>query len=84
MNVTQLQTQITQVEAQLAALNTAILARLDPTTRSYTLDTSQSNQSWSGMTITELNAAQDKLMNRLCSLQNRLTGGGALLGVPAW
>ncbi len=83
MDATTLAAQITQTKTQLDALNTAINARLDPTTASYSLDTSQSNQSWSGWSIDKLLKAQDALMNRLCVLQQRQSKRGTL-GVPAW
>ncbi len=84
MDVTTLAAQITQVQTQLAALDVAINAVLDPTNKAYTLDTGQSNQSYTRMNITDLLSAQSSLQNRLCTLQARQTGGGILVSIPAW
>ncbi len=84
MNATDLATAITQTRMQLASLATAINARSDPTTKAYSLDTSQSIQRWEGMTILDLIAAQRALRNELASLCARQSGSGATLGVPAW
>ena len=54
MDAITLAAEIVQVQAQLAQLGAAILARADPTTKSYRLDTGQSTQAWEGNSIAEM------------------------------
>ncbi len=84
MDTTTLTARIAQAKLQLTALDAAINARLDPTTKIYRLDTSQSVQSWEGFELKDLLAAQSTLENRICTLQARQSGSGATHAVPAW
>jgi hypothetical protein len=84
MDAATLTAAIAQAKTQLAALDAAINARLDPTTRSYSLDTSQSIQRWEGHSISEMMDVQGRLLNRICTLQARQSGSGAIIAVPAW
>ncbi len=83
MDTTTLTAEIVQAKAQLTALNAAINARLDPTTKAYSLDTSQSIQRWEGYGIQEMMKVQGSLENRICTLLARQNGSGAVHIVPA-
>ena len=50
----------------------------------YMLNTGQSIQKVTRSNLKELSDTLDGLYNRLCTMQARLTGGGVLLGRPAW
>ena len=84
MNASETQVQITNAKAQLAQLEAAIAAILDPTVRSYSLDTGQTIQTLRRHDLPDLYDSVSALENRICTLEARLSGGGATLGVPAW
>ncbi len=84
MNVSETQTQLTNAKAQLTQLETAIAAILDPTVRSYSIDTGQTVQTLRRHDLPDLYESIASLENRICTLTVRLAGSGGALGVPAW
>ncbi len=84
MNASETQTQITNAKAQLAQLEVAVAAILDPTIRSYSIDSGQTVQLARRHDLPDLYNSISSLENRICTLEARLAGSGATLGVPAW
>ncbi len=84
MNAAETQVQLTNAKAQLAQLEAAIAAILDPTVRSYSIDTGQTVQTLRRHDLPDLYASVSALENRVATLSVRLSGGAATLGVPAW
>jgi len=69
-----LQTQITATEAQITALNAAILFLYANPHQSYSLDTGQTRQNVRRENLTELQNQLDQLLNRRAELQARCNG----------
>ncbi len=76
--------EITNAKAQLAQLEVAVAAILDPTIRSYSIDSGQTVQLARRHDLPDLYNSISSLENRICTLEARLAGSGATLGVPAW
>ncbi len=84
MNASETQTQLTNAAAQLVQLEAAIAAILDPTVRSYSIDTGQTVQTLRRHDLPDLYKSLAALENRIATLSARLSGGGVTLGVPTW
>jgi len=84
MNTAELQTQITFSKAYLAQLNAAITAFADPTVLRYDLDTGQSITRVQRNELPAIIKSRQVLMEEICTLEARLTGGGVTRGQPAW
>ena len=84
MNASETQDALTSAKAQLAQLNAAVTDILDPTVRSYSLDSGQTIQTTRRQDLPEIYASIEALENRICTLRARLSGGGVTLGVPTW
>ena len=69
-----LETQITQTETQITALNSALLFLATNPHKSYQLDTGQSSQRVTRDDISDLNRQIDVLLNRRSTLQARCNG----------
>ena len=74
-----LETQIAATEAQITALNTAILFLSTNPHKSYQLDTGQSSQRVTRDNLLELQQQLDILLNRRSTLQARCDGAGLQL-----
>lgn len=83
MDATDLATEIAAVRAQLIQIATAIAELVDPTVKSYSLDSGQTIQRRETHTLRDLIVYQDSLRNSLATLCARQTGSGTTLVVPA-
>lgn len=84
MDVAFLQLRIAATKAQILALQAAIDGVIDLTISHYDLDDGQGRQLVRRADLPKLIALQDTLDNRLCTLQARLSGGGAVMVTPQW
>ena len=78
-----LQTQITETEAQITALNAAILFLSTNPHKSYQLDTGQSSQRVTREDLESLQRQVAMLLNRRSTLQARC-GAGTVQIIPAY
>jgi hypothetical protein len=76
-------TRITQIKAELTAINAAILS-VAGGAQSYTLDTGQSVQKVTRATLDDLRKMKDSLMNELEVLESKTNNTGTLEGHPGW
>ncbi len=83
MDATRVATEITNTELLLDRISAALLALVDPTVLSYSLDSGQTVERVTRNTLRDLTATQSSLENRLCTLRARQTGSGAVLVVPS-
>lgn len=67
---------IVAYEDALIALNSGVV--------SYSINTSQSQQSVTRTSIPDINKTIDSLTNRLATYQARLTGNGVTRVIPGW
>lgn len=84
MDDTFLQDRITATKALIIAYETAVTALTTGQVQEYTLDTGQDRQRVVKADISRLNEALDGLYNRLCTMQARLNGSGAVIARPAF
>lgn len=84
MDVPTLEAEIIVTKAILAAIGAAFLAIADSTISSYSLDDGQTTQRASRENIPALLEQRRLLMNELCMMQARLTGGNVSHSTPAW
>lgn len=84
MDVPTLQLEIVTTKAIIAVIGAAILALSDPTVTSYSLDTGQTVQRVSRENLIDLIAQRRALMDELCTMQARLSGGNVQQALPAW
>jgi len=85
MDATFLAERITQTKLVIIAYEDAILALTGAgAIEEYMLNTGQSIQKVTRSNLKELNDTLDGLYNRLCTMQARQTGGGVVIGRPAW
>ncbi len=84
MDAARIATEITNTEALLDKISAKMLELVDPTVKTYTLDSGQTTERAERHELRELIASQAVLENRLCTLRARQTGSGATLGVPGW
>lgn len=79
-----LQTQLVEFEAQIAAINAAIIALLIDKVQSYTLDTGQTRQTVTKFDLEKLTATRDSLLNQYSVLCARLGLDGTVHAGGAW
>ena len=84
MDQTFLQGRIDSTKAQIIAYEEATLALASGGVQSYIIDTGQSRQSVTKLDLEWMNKTIDSLMNRLVTLEARLSGSGSLTARPAW
>ena len=75
---------ITATKALIVAYEDALLAITTGGVESYTLDTGQSRQTVTKLSIDWLNKSLDSLYNRCATLEARLTGSGSTTMRPTW
>jgi len=75
---------ITATKALIIAYEDAILAVTTGGVQSYELDTGQSRQRVTKLDINQMQKVIDSLMNRLVTLEARLTGNGTTVVRAAW
>lgn len=83
MDATRVATEIASTELLLDRISAALLAIVDPSVKTYTLDSGQTVERVERNTLRDLTATQSSLENRLCTLLARQTGSGAVLVVPS-
>lgn len=83
MNQAQLQARIDATNAQIDALEAAILGLISGSILSYSLDTGQSVQKVTKQDIGIVQRVIDSLYNRCATLEARLNGG-TVTARPAW
>lgn len=79
-----LQNQLIEFEAQIAAINAAIIALLTDKVQSYTLDTGQTRQTVTKFDLEKLIAARDSLLNQYSVISARLGTDGTVHAGGAW
>lgn len=79
MSTAYLRDRITRIQAQITAVEDAILAIATGQVSSYSLDTGQGKQTVTKASLPALNALVDSLLNRLSELQLRCGDGGSLV-----
>lgn len=79
-----LQQRIEATKLLIIAYEEAILQIQANPMQSYTLNTSQTTQTVTRFDLNRLQATLDALMNRLVTLQARLSGGGVINMGAAW
>jgi len=84
MNRTFIAARIAATQAEIIALEDALLALATNQIQSYTFDSGQTRQVATRLNLTELRKAVDSLYNRCATLEARLTGGNVLKANPAW
>lgn len=84
MDAAFIQERITATKALIVAYEDALLAITTGGVESYTLDTGQSRQTVTKLSIDWLNKSIDSLYNRCTTLQARLDGSGSTTMRPAW
>lgn len=77
-------TAIVHVRALIAILQAALLALVDPTITSYSLDTGQSVQRVTRRDVPRLTSDLEAAYSLLATLTARSKGSGVIQVVPAW
>jgi hypothetical protein len=78
MSTTFWQTRLTAVEAEILAIEAAILALTTGGVVSYTLDTGQTRQLVTKLDLPGLDKMLDSALNRYATIQARCTGSGVV------
>ena len=84
MNRAFLAARIAATQAEIIALEDALLALATNQIQSYTFDSGQTRQVVTRLNLTELRKAVDSLYNRCATLEARLTGGNVVTVRPLW
>lgn len=79
-----LKDRITAVQAQIVALEAAMLALATGAIQSYSLDTGQTRQLVTKLDLDMLNRVLDSMYNRCVTLEARLTGGNSVTVRPSF
>lgn len=84
MNSAFLKDRITAVQAQIIALEEAMLALSSGAIESYTLDTGQSRQTVTKFNLAVINRVLGSLYNRCATMEARLSGGNTVTVRPSF
>lgn len=84
MDTLTLQAEIVVTKSIIANIGAAIIALSDPTITSYSMDTGQTVQRVSRENLPDMITQRRALMNELCTMQARLSGGNVQQALPAW
>jgi hypothetical protein len=83
-DTTFLQERIDATKAQIVAYEDAVVALLNDTIQSFSINTGQTSESVTKRDVDKLEATISSLYNRLATLEARRNGSGITQGVPGW
>jgi hypothetical protein len=84
MDLETLDEQIAETKAIIKLYNAAIKSIVTDGMQTYTLDSGQTRQVVTKLTLSTLRTSRQGFTNELCTLQARRNGSGSMTGRAAW